>query len=375
MARVYKRGGVWWMDFERSGVRTRKSLDVPTGAITKSQAKDLMNERIAQKAKDEVFGARPEPVTFARFAEEWLDKDSPDKKSKDRDRDIVVMLTHAWRGQDLHTVTTEMIEGYSAKRRKRRAPATVNREIQVIKRLFKKAHAWGRITTNPAANVEKFRVNNARVRFLEPDELTRLREHTPEWLRPIVTFARFSGARRGEILGLAWRDVDFKRGLITFRDTKNGEDGTIEMNGTVRSLLESIPRALDRGAKVFPGIKIMRLRRAWERALRRARIGESCDCNMRTEGGKWDKKCGRCEGTGIVPDFHFHDLRHQAATDLLTLGADLNDVRDFLRHKTMNMTLRYAHLVRARRSRTANLLDSLASQVVQNPAQSGAPSA
>lgn len=50
---------------------------------------------------------------------------------------------------------------------------------------------------------------------------------------------------------------------------------------------------------------------------------------------------------------------HQAATYLLTLGADPNDEQDFLQHKTMTMSLRYAHLVKIRRSRTTYLLDAL----------------
>jgi integrase len=108
---------------------------------------------------------------------------------------------------------SELIERYKAKRRKKagRAPATVNKEIQVIKRLCKKAHQWGRIMANPAVIVEKLRVNNGRVRFLEPEELEGLEAALPEWLRPIVIFAHFTGARRGEILKLTWNDVDYKR--------------------------------------------------------------------------------------------------------------------------------------------------------------------
>jgi len=271
-----------------------------------------------------------------------------------------------------------MIEGYKAKRRKRRAPATVNKELQIIKRLFKKAHQWGRIAANPAANVEKLRVNNGRVRFLEPDELTKLDANLPEWLRPIVTFARFTGARRGEILKLTWNDVDYRRELMTFRDTKNGETGHVEMNGTVRALLESLPAPMSRSQRVFQPVKIEKLRKAWLTACRKARIGQECGCARETTDGKPRKGCTGCGGSGIDVDFRFHDLRHQAATDLLTLGADLNDVRDFLRHKTTAMTLRYAHLVKARRTRTARLLDALESPKfgrAQKRAQGDLPSA
>lgn len=369
MIRVFirgkKDGGTWWYDLgDRDGKRIQRSLGAPARSLTKSQARDLALGILGKMAHEKIHGKAPEAVSFASFADEWLRKDSPMKKSKSRDREIVEMLKIAWKGQSLGSITTEMIEDYKAMRlgtpeKPNRAPATVNKEIQVIKRLFKKAHAWGRIPTNPAITVEKEPANNARVRYLEAEEMTRLMKWLPGWLRPIVIFARVTGARRGEILELTWNDVDYKRELITFRDTKNGETGHVEMNTTARAVLESLPRPLNRGLPVFPPVKIEKLRKAWLTACRRARIGEECGCMARTADQKPKKGCHLCAGTGIDVDFRFHDLRHQAATDLLTLGAGLNDVRDFLRHKTTAMTLRYAHLVKDRRTRTARLLDSL----------------
>jgi integrase len=264
-----------------------------------------------------------------------------------------------------------MIEDFKAKRLHYRAPATVAKEIQVLKRLFRKAVEWGRITASPATAVTKPRTNNGRVRFLEPDEMDRLMEALPAWQRPFAEFARFTGARRGEIFNLTWQNVDFKRRQITFRGTKAGEDQRIKMNQTTHNLLSALPEPISRSQRVFPDTAPMKFRRAWERACRKARIGIACECYKATEDQKPDRRCGRCEGTGIVPDFHFHDLRHQAATDLLTMGATLNDVRDFLRHKSMNMTLRYAHLVEDRREQTACLLDGIGR--AQKRAQSDRP--
>ena len=109
------------------------------------------------------------------------------------------------------------------------------------------------------------------------------------------------------------------------------------MNATVRRMLQSLPQPVNSSQLVFP---------AYQQAK---------------NGGSWltvfDRTWRRaCKAAG-VSGFTFHDLRHQAATELLARGADLNDVRDFLRHKNMNMTLRYAHLVKGRRTQTAHLLD------------------
>ncbi len=364
MARLYQREGStgWHYDFRFKGRRYRGWAGPNS---TKDQAEKLMVKRQRELIDGEIYPKRPEPVAFAAFADDFLETDSPTKRSKDRDRSILATLKAEWKGLNLDQVTTKLIEEFKARRLKYRSPATVDKELQVIKRLFRKAVEWRKLPESPAATVRKLAVDNTRVRKLEPEELTRLMEALPDWLRPYAVFAWKSGARRGEILGLCWKDVDFKRGLITFRDTKTGKGQTVHMNRSVRELLESLPAPVNRSQRVFPvpeGVKLptflITLQRAWVAACRKAGIGDPCTCDGREKGRQHDPHCKRCGGTGVVSDFHFHDLRHQAATDLLTAGATLNDVRDFLRHRTPAMTLRYAHLVEDRRRATAQLLDA-----------------
>ncbi|MGH9867922.1 MAG: tyrosine-type recombinase/integrase [Candidatus Polarisedimenticolia bacterium] len=339
MAHVYRRedrGGAWYMQFRRNGRRFHGFVGPAT--MSRKDAEDILANKRIQVRKDEVYGPPPEPepeVLFADFADDFLKTDSPDKKSKARDQQVIDMLKVEWKGLTIGQVTTKMIEDFKAKRLKNRAKATVARDFQTVKRLFRKAHEWGKAKSNPAETVKKPIAKNNRVRFLEPAELARIVEALPEWLSPVARFAHLTGARRGEALNLTWNDVDFKRGLLTFRETKNGDIGYVHLNDTTADLLKSLPAPVDRSQSVFrlantPAVW-MQINRAWDAAL----------------------------GTAKVTDFRFHDLRHQAATDLLTLGATLNDVRDFLRHKSAAMTLRYAHLVEDRRKSTACLLDQL----------------
>ena len=347
MANVFERGGTWWLYFRRDGKRYRESTGVQVGTREDKQlAEDQLAKRQREVAEGQINGVKVKAVTFADFADDFLRTDSPEKKSKDRDRGILDTFKALWRGENLDSITTKRIEDFKATRLQYRSPATVSKELQVVKRLFKKAVEWGRIEKNVAQPVTKPRVNNGRVRYLEPEELDRLMRKLPNWLRPVAIFARFTGARRGEILGLTWNDVDTRRGLIRLRDTKAGNDATIEMNGTVRSLLASMPKPISRSQRVFGTVEDTPA--AWAKA-----------------GRAWRSACRAVK----IENFRFHDLRHQAATDLLTLGADLNDVRDFLRHTNMTMTLRYAHLVRERRKATAGLLDRLSTKAATGAAE------
>jgi integrase len=58
--------------------------------------------------------------------------------------------------------------------------------------------------------------------------------------------------RRGELLGLPWKNIDFKGGIIILEKTKNGERRAVPMNDTVRRTLTALPVHLHEGL-VFPG--------------------------------------------------------------------------------------------------------------------------
>jgi integrase len=67
------------------------------------------------------------------------------------------------------------------------------------------------------------KVSNTRVGFFETAELERVLAELPEHLRAPVHFAKLTGWRRGEVVGLQWADVDFAGGEVRLWHSKNDE--------------------------------------------------------------------------------------------------------------------------------------------------------
>jgi integrase len=60
-----------------------------------------------------------------------------------------------------------------------------------------------------------------------------------------------------------------------------------------------------------------------------------------------------------INDFRFHNLRHTFASLIIMKGGTLKNVQELLGHKTMTMTLRYAHLTQEHKRKAVNLLNGL----------------
>ena len=122
-----------------------------------------------------------------------------------------------------------------------------------------------------------------------------------------------TGMRKGEILHLDWRDVDFTSGTIQLLQTKSGKPRKIPMMAGLKAMLiQMMPK--DTGP-VFELPEIS-LRRMFAKAVSDARIAE----------------------------FRFHDLRHTFASHFAMKTGDLPTLQQILGHATVQMTMRYAHL-------------------------------
>jgi integrase len=140
-------------------------------------------------------------------------------------------------------------------------------------------------------------------------------------LKPIIIISLGTGMRRGEVLSLTWNSVDFDRGLITVRGqtAKSLQTRHIQMTVEVSNALKAWKNQCGESELVFPGPNGQRMKdvnSAWKKLLQ-----EAC-----------------------INDFRWHDMRHDFASRLVTLGCNLNKLRDLLGHKDIKMTLRYAHL-------------------------------
>jgi integrase len=203
----------------------------------------------------------------------------------------------------LREITPMVVNAYVSGRATMRAPATVNREVQILHHMFVKALEWGIALENPVRHQKPLRVNNRRLRYLSHEEMARLLEIADPVLLPVLITALHTGLRRGELLALIWQDVDFKLGMIRVVRTKNGERREIPMTDTLRDTLQHPPRHLA-SDYVFPGKTgqgMVDIRKRFHRALREAGI----------------------EG------FVFHDLRHTFASHLVMAGVDLMTVKEF----------------------------------------------
>jgi integrase len=140
-------------------------------------------------------------------------------------------------------ISSLTIEKFKRDRLKLLKPSSVNRELAVLSKIFRLAIQKKITNENPVSQVKKLVENNARTRFLTPDEEARLLDaHLLNPTLPaIVVLALHTGMRKGEILKLEWRDVDFSRNLIYVRETKSDHDRKVLLNAVARAALEDLP--------------------------------------------------------------------------------------------------------------------------------------
>ena len=211
--------------------------------------------------------------------------------------------------------------------------ATVNRYMALLKTVYNKAIAWGKTKHNPVQGIKQFKESH-RIRFLTDEEEERLEAVFPKDYWPWLEVAFHTGMRRSEQFELSWDNINVQTRTLTIMLSKHGEIRHIPMNDRVMEILRSLPSRLN-SPWVFtssngetPMDANNFVRRIFLPALRKAEI----------------------------QDFRWHDLRHTFASRLVMDGADLRTVQELMGHKTIAMTMKYAHLSPGHRMDTVQRL-------------------
>jgi integrase len=162
-----------------------------------------------------------------------------------------------------------------------RSAASVNRELELLSKIFSLAVKYGVTDKNPCSEVPLFAEDNRRTRYLTDEEEPRLlaaltgrREH----LRPLVVVAVGTGMRLGDQLSLRWHQVDFQHNVIRISNLKTGRYYGMPMNQDVRRELQALKRAAAGGGYVFvsskTGTRVKEIKTAFKNACAAAgRLG------------------------------------------------------------------------------------------------------
>jgi len=201
-----------------------------------------------------------------------------------------------------------------------------NRALTLLSKLFSLAVHWEWVTSNPVKGVAR-NFEEPRHRYLSEDEIRRLVTALTALQNQMAANALklllLTGARRGEVLGARWSDIDLTAGVWVKQSshTKQKRLHRVPLSAAAVELLINIKAYAGRSPFVFPARSRCGYLTAVQRSWREAR-----------------------DAAGLK-DVRIHDLRHTYASMLASAGQSLPTIGALLGHSQASTTQRYSHLI------------------------------
>jgi integrase len=339
------RGPVWYAKYRLpDGRQVQKKLGPAwtergrpaTGHLTKRQAEAWLQDTLAEARRGTLPGLVRTGATFADAAAEFLRYVEHDRRRKATtvatyDAITRAHLLPAFGPRRIEDITSEDVEAWF--RTVDRAESTRIKALAVLHGIFVRARKVWRLPSNPVDDVEKpSQRQSGEIEVFSPDEISALvRAAASEQDAAIFLTAAFTGLRRGELVALRWREVDFEGSAIRVRASYAMGALTTPKSGKVRSvpMAPEVAQSLARlGSRehftaaedlVFPGatgdyLDASALRRRYTAALARAGLRR----------------------------LRFHDLRHTFGTRMIGV-ADIRRVQEWMGHADVQTTMKYLH--------------------------------
>ena len=327
----------------------------------KQEVRDKLNTALHERQKGTLITTPQQ--TLDQYLKDWLEntvKDTVRPRTYERYESIVRLHIVPTLGKvKLQALTPRHIQTLKSKKLKEGlSPTTVSAIQDMFHKALDDAIKMELLSRNVCEAVSSPRKQHKEIQPLMPDEALKLLDaakgHPQEAL---FVLALATGMRRGELLGLKWQDINFTDGTLQVRRTlsrlptqmgKDNGDLYIEADTKTKSSKRNIVLA----GFAFEALKQHRVRQEEMR---------------RVAGDSWvDHDYVFCTSIGThldpghdalvqlkhllekagLPERRFHDLRHSAATLLLSMGIHPKVVQEILGHTEISMTMDiYSHVL------------------------------
>lgn len=319
-----------------NGIRFNRIVGLESHGVTRSQAEEVLL-KLMQDAKENRFslpkGRKNEPL-FQALVKQYIDqlRQISGKNIERKEKQLETHVIPFFKNKPLSQINTFEIERFKnhLKVEFNYSDATVNQYLAVLSHFANKAIEWGWIQHKPYT-VKKYKLNNARSKYLTSDQCQKLLDEaskdTYPIIYPFIMIALNTAMRRSEILEIRLDDIDLERHMIYIPKAKCGarvQPMTAKLAKYLAGYIPMVPKE-NNGLKqpwLFPS-KLSKSGHyeTIERPFRRVVLA-----------------------AGMDPyEVLRHTLRHTAITHLVQSGVDLPTVMRISGHKSLSMVQRYSH--------------------------------
>ena len=317
MASITKRG-----PYQFQAIIRRKGYETQTKTVETRDAAEIWARAEESKMDSGQFRDTKAmgKVTLDQALEKYAQEVTPRKRGHVIERNLIKRLQrHPLALRPMSSLASVDFAKYRDERAEQVGPNTVRLELALFSHLYTWAiKEWSWPLTHLVRDISKPSPGEPRVRRLVGDEEERLFRavlerplcKAPVGLSTCIRLALETGMRAGEILTLAWRQVDLALGVIYLEKTKNGSKRTVGLTRAAVDALERLPRDGTRVVTNFHDTSGL------DHSFKRA-----------------------CDAAGIK-DLHFHDLRHEAASRFAPHMTAL-ELAKVMGWETLQMAMRY----------------------------------
>ena len=382
MATIQQRGNSYLIrvscGYDSKGKQIIQSMTwKPEANMTPRQIEKELNRQAVMFEEACMRGFQSKAIKFEEFAEEWFEEYAkPNLRNTTYER--LLQLRKRVYGAIGHLrmdkITPRQIQifvnslakdGANERTGKALAPKTIRHNLSLISDIFSYAVKMGVVSDNPCSKVTIPKGEQKEKQIYTPAEVKHfleLLENEPMKYRVFFNLMIYSGFRRGEMLGLEWKDVDFENSIISVRRTSNytGQRGiytdTTKTKRSQRTL--KFPREIMEMLKEFKSQQEAEAERIGSKWVRTDRLfvkwnGEPM--NNQTPYG-WLKEFSEKNN---LPFYGIHSFRHLFASLLVNQGVDIVTVSGALGHSAVSTTSNiYCHLLQEAQAKVSDAVSN-----------------